>query len=322
MITWLRIAALLGVVVLVYIVPIDAHEFTDKSGKLKVEGTLVAIDDKEVVIKLDSPAKGRELLAIAIDQLSEEDQKWIRSAESQDALASAGERNSWTLRNGTVVVGKIVDFTRREVSMQRRRGRFYVNDRLFDNLPEIDRKIIPRIVQEFDKQPMETDAQFQNWILAQRINVRTFTFDGVLMELTNGDEYAIPFFLFQESELRLLQPHWEEWLKAHTDTVNREAAIEQERQHALYLQSQAAAYQQNRAEMAQIARLQLQMTAVAAGVVDMWEVFMFPLPGTPSYPISVVVMARNSDVASQMALAQNPGFSVGPARRLNGRFRW
>ena len=196
-----------------------------------------------------------------------------------------------------------------------------MNDRLFDNLPEIDRKIISRIVQEFDKQPMETDAQFQNWILAQRINVRTFTFDGVLMELTNGDEYAIPFFLFQESELRLLQPHWEEWLKAHMDTVNREAAIEQERQHALYLQSQAAAYQQNRAEMAQIARLQLQMTAVAAGVVDMWEVFMFPLPGTPSYPISVVVMARNSDVASQMALAQNPGFSVGPARKLNGRFR-
>jgi hypothetical protein len=41
----LRIAALLGVVVLVDIVPTDAHEFTDKSGKLKVEGTLVAIDD-------------------------------------------------------------------------------------------------------------------------------------------------------------------------------------------------------------------------------------------------------------------------------------
>ena len=36
MITCLRIAALLGVVVLVYIVPADAHEFTDKSGKLKV----------------------------------------------------------------------------------------------------------------------------------------------------------------------------------------------------------------------------------------------------------------------------------------------
>ena len=58
MITWLRIAALLGVLVLVDIGPADAHEFTDKSGKLKVEGTLVAIDDKEVVIKLDSPAKG------------------------------------------------------------------------------------------------------------------------------------------------------------------------------------------------------------------------------------------------------------------------
>jgi hypothetical protein len=297
------------------------REFTDKSGKLKVDGTLIAADDKEIVVKLDAPTKGRELLAIPIDQLSEEDQKWLQGEESQNALASAGERHSWTLRSGLTMFGKIVDFARRDITLQRRRGKLYVNDRPFENLPEVYRKMVPRIVEYFEKQTFNNDSEFQRWVVAQRAEARTFTCEGVLLEFENGDEYGIPFFFFTESDLRILKPYWDEWLAAQ-GASDAEKSAEEQRQYALYLQSQAAAYQQSQEEMAQIARLQLQMTAVAAGVTSMWEVFLYPPPGVPGFPISVVLMARNSDEASQMALINNPGYIRGPVRKMAGRYRW
>ncbi len=298
-----------------------AREFKDKTGNLTVAGTLVAVDDREIVVKLDTPTKGRELLAIPIDQLSEEDQKWIRSEENVNALANAGERHAWTLSNGMVVVGKVVDFARREITLQRRRGKLYVNDRLFENLPEIYRKMLPQIVAHFEKTKFATDSAFNDWVLAQRANSRTFTCDGVLLEFSNGDEYGIPFFFFSDADLRILKPHWEQWLSTYEESADKERALEEQRQYALYLRSQAAAYQENQAESLEIARLQLNMTAVAAGVVDMWEVVLYPGPEVFGFPISVVVYARNSDQASQEAMFNNPGYVVGPARRLSGR-RW
>ena len=38
-----------------------AKEWTDKSGLLKIQGTILAADDKEVVIKLDKKTKDHEL---------------------------------------------------------------------------------------------------------------------------------------------------------------------------------------------------------------------------------------------------------------------
>jgi hypothetical protein len=94
------------------------------------------------------------------------------------------------------------------------------------------------------------------------------------------------------------------------------------RQHSLYMQSDANATQQYQQQMLELSRLQLQMNAVAAGVTSMWEVYLYPPPGVMAYPISVVVTARNSDEAAQMAILQNPGFVLGPVRKMAGRYRW
>ncbi|MCU0710190.1 MAG: hypothetical protein MUF23_18085 [Pirellula sp.] len=298
------------------------REFTDKTGQLKFEGTMIAADDKEIVLKLDGAIKGRELLAIKIEDLSEEDKKWLASEESHRELASAYERQSWKLRNGLEVFGHIVDFARKDITLQRRRGKLYVNDRPFDNLPEIYRKMIPKIVAHFENRPIENDAQFQSWVLAQRANARTFSCEGVLFEFPNGDEYGIPFFFFEADELKVLEPYWQKWLETHGSS-DQEKALEEQRQHSLYMQSEANAMQQYQQEMLELSRLQLQMNAVAAGVTSMWEVFLYPPAGVWGQPISVVVVARNSDEASQMAIFNNPGFVLGPVRRLGGgRFRW
>ena len=139
-----------------------------------------------------------------------------------------------------------------------------------------------------------------------------------MFELANGDEYALPFFVFVDEDLKTLQPSWDKWIAAHGQ---EDETQEQQRQHALYLQSQASAYQQQQQqnEMMQIARLQLQLSAVQAGIVNVWEVYLFPPDGVAAYPMSVVVTAANSDAASLIAMQNNPGYFVGSIRRVSSR---
>lgn len=299
----------------------SGREFTDKTGQLKFEGTLIAIDDKEVVLKLEGAIKGRELLAIRIEDLSEEDRKWVASEERHREMVSANGKQSWKFRNGMEVFGHVVDFARRDITLQRRRGKLYVNDRPFDALPEIYRKMIPKIVAQFENRPIDNEAQFQAWVIAQGAQARTFKCEGVLFELPNGEEYGIPFFFFQPDELKELEPYWNQWVAAQ-DAKNKENAAEEMRQHSLYMQSEANAMQQYQQQMLELSRLQLQMNAIAAGVTSMWEVYLYPPQGLVAYPVSVVVVARNSDEATRMALQQNPGFTAGPVRKMAGRYRW
>ena len=63
--------------------------------------------------------------------------------------------------------------------------------------------------------------------------------------------------------------------------------------------------------------MQLMLQAVQAGVVDLWEVYLEPGRGVAGQPQFVVVPARDSRQATQMALAKNPGYVAGPARRVN-----
>lgn len=292
------------------------HEWTDSTGNYKVTGTLIALDEKEIVIKLDKAIKGQELLAFPIDKLSEADRKYIDSEEVQKQISGDGEKHSWTMRNGINVLGKVVDFARKDVTIQRRRGKVYVNERPMENLPEIYRRMIPRVVEHFEEKKFKDDHEFMAWVVQLKATAKTYKCEGVLLELPNGDEYAFPFFMLSESDLKTLKPSWDQWAAAQGAEQEKQ---EQQRQNALYLQSQAAAYQQQQNEQMQIARLQLQLSAVNAGVVDMWEVYLYPPAGVYAYPMTVVVTATNSSIASQIAMQNNPGYLVGPIRKVSGR---
>lgn len=295
--------------------PLLAREWADRSGNYKLQGTLVGYDDREVVIQLDDAKAlhGNQLVAIQRQDLSEADSKFLAEAE-----ASATDRNlqtaqTWTMKNGLTVVGRVVDFVKRDVTLQRRRGKIYVNDKLYANLPEVYRRIVLRVVEHFEGTKVEDAKALDQWVRTLKGQPKTFNCEGVILELNNGDEYGVPFFLFSDRDLAILKPNWEQWLAA------KDAAAQQE--HSLYLQSQAETYQREQAEQAaaqtQIAIAQLQMLAVATGAVNLWEVYLQPGPGTVGYPIAVVVPAPNSAAAAAAALERNPGYVAGPVRRVS-----
>ncbi|MEQ8847795.1 SHD1 domain-containing protein [Botrimarina sp.] len=285
-----------------------ARTWTDASGRYTIEADLVAFDDDQVILQRDADG---ELGSLRLEDLSEADRKYVESDE-------AGAKSSqlidapqvWTLRSGLKAPGRLVDYTRREVTVARRRGRVYVNDRPLESLPKLYQQIVPRIVGNYEENRVDSAVSLERWLVSRRGQPQSYTVDGVVMELADGAEYAVPFFLFSDEDLELLRPGWEAWLAAAG-----EHDLQEDR--SFELQSLAAAFQQDAQQRQQIARLQLMMQAVDAGATSLWEVTLYPAAGTSGAPLWKVVPGRDSRMAAQAALASSPGFTVGPVRRVS-----
>ncbi|MEZ6073487.1 MAG: SHD1 domain-containing protein [Pirellulales bacterium] len=288
---------------------IAARVWTDSRGAYTLEADLVMFNDATVILQRGD----HELVAIPIDALSEEDRDYLESSDAISAAKQTSEAaQTWVLNNGVEVTGRIVDYTARDVTLQRRRRRIYVNDRVLENLPTFYQELVPAIVAHVEQLPQADRRSLEAWLVRQRAQPRTFHLEGVILETENGDEYAIPFFLFNDDDLKLLHPGWDDWEAAWgRDDVN--AAHE----WAFLLESLAAARYHDRRVQREIAMLQLKLQAVDVGLTSLWEVTLYPLPGQHLPPQWVVVPGRDSRQATDTALQMNPGFAAGPVRRVS-----
>ena len=285
----------------------EAREWTDATGKYKIEADLVGFDDESVVLR----RADKQLGAVPIEKLSEKDREYLKSDDAEKIdTGHLSQTQTWTGKDGHKLVGRIVDYVRRDMTIQRRRGRTYVNDRAFGNLPEFYQQVVPAIVNHFHALDTVDRRGLEAWARRQGEAPRTFNLEGVIFELESGDEYGIPFFLFADKDRKLLEAGWEEWLAVSESHDQRD-------DHAFRLESLAAEYSKDQQVDRQIALMQLNMQAIAAGVTSAWEVTLYPGPGNTSPPRWVVVSGRNSAQATAAAVTQNPGFVAGPVRRVS-----
>jgi hypothetical protein len=283
-----------------------ARTWTDSTGNYRVEADMIAFNNATVVLK----KANHQLVAVPIEKLSTADQSYLKSEEvAERSRKSADAMQTWTMASGLRVVGRVRDYARRDVTIQRRHGKTFVNDRSFDNLPEVYQRMLPKLVSHFEKTQIDDKRALDSWVIRLRGEPRTFTCEGVLLELENGDEYGVPFFFFSKDDLNVLQPGWQRWLAADKDRAKQE-------QEAFLLQAQADAYQQDRMANQQVAMMQLQMQGYQAGLFDLWEVRLRPGRGVASPPLSVVVPARDSRSAAAEAVRRNPGFVAGPVSKV------
>ncbi|QDU58850.1 SHD1 domain-containing protein [Aeoliella mucimassa] len=283
--------------------------WTDSTGRYTVEAALIAFDEHHIVIERESD---KALGTVDIDKLSEADQQYLASKEAIDeADQASGQLQKWTLSNGLQITGRLVDFGRKEMVLRRSRGNIYVNDRMFDNLPEVYQKIIPLVVGNAGNKVTDKRT-LTSWLASRKGEPQEFTVDGVVLQLENGDEYGLPFFLFSKEDRNVLEPGWEAWLAANTDQD-----FDEQQEEALKMQVEAARYRQEQAYDRHIAELQLGMQAVDAGVTSVWEVTLYPAAGNNGPPLWVTGFARDSRQATQMALTQHPGYVAGPVRRVS-----
>jgi hypothetical protein len=296
----------------VVIIPLtaEARVWTDASGQYTLDAELVTFNDRTVILQRPD----HEMVAIPIEKLSEADREFLKSDEASN-LARKGDKplQTWTLVDGTKLVGRIVEFTQRDMTLQRRRGRIYVNDRVFENLPEFYQKLIPQIVAQSERLQRADRASLEAWLVRQRGQPRTIHLEGVVLEAENGDEYGVPFSMFSDEDVKLLKPRWSDW-----QTAAGKKDYQQQEDHAFLLRSLAAARQRDQLVKREIAQLQLGLQAVQAGVTSLWEVTLYPAPGRNGRPLWVVMLGRNSRQATEAALQRNPGYVAGPVRRVGG----
>jgi len=277
----------------------------DRSGGYEVQADLIGFNDELAILKKSDG----ELLAFPIKDLSDEDRKYLESKEAL-AVHEVEGKQKWTMRNGLQVVGTIVSHVDKEIILQMKRGKLYVNDRPFDNLPAVYQSMLPAVIGHFENRQFANNDELKAWMVKKGFRPMKYNCEGVVMVLENGDEYAVPYFLFGDADRAFLEKGKEEPREA-------EVAAEVQNQQALYLQALAAQYQRDRQADRQIKMLQLGMMSVQAGLTDVWEVAMIPPNGNFYQAQSVVVPARNSLQAQQMAAQKWPGFVVGPTRRIN-----
>jgi hypothetical protein len=302
-----RTAAAL-VVALLLVNVAQARVWTDASGKYSFEADLIAFNETDLV--LQKPDK--TLVAVDFEQLSAEDQKYVQSKEAADSLDKLrAKKQVWKMRSGLEVIGNVVDYVRKDVTFSMTRGKIYINDRLFENLTEIQQRIVPLIAAHFTDREITDRAGLFDWLRRRRGEPITFTVEGVQMELENGDLYGVPFFMFSDQALAALKPGWEQWA-AKTST------FEHQQESELRLQTAAQSFHEGQAQTNQLLKMQLQLQAFQSGLL--WEVMLYPEAGTLGWPLYVVVPGRDSRQAGWNALANNPGYTLGPIARVSPRF--
>jgi hypothetical protein len=286
-----------------------ARVWTDSTGKYSIEADLIAFNETTVVLQRTD----RQLGYVPIDKLSQADRDYLKGKEASDAVKKvAGAIQAWTLRTGEKVLGRVVGFARKQMTVQRRRGKIYVNDRLLENLPKIYQAMIPKIVAQNAKLVRDDQQALEDWLVTQKGLPQTFTVEGPLFELESGDEYVIPFFFFSMGDQSLLKPGWDQWVAAHSKQQYDQASTQE-----FLVQSLMVARQRDEQIQQQIAQVQLNQ-AIFAGATSLWEVTLYPARGTAGAPQWVVMPGRNSGDATANAIAKHPGYVAGPVRKVAG----
>lgn len=309
----LSIQFLVGFLLTVSPSNVDVREWSDASGNYQVKGELIAYNSKSVVLQNEE----KELISLEITDLSDADKQYLQAIrKGETRFAPPEATKTWGMKSGLKIKGRVLEFAKRQVHFDLHDGKVYVNDVLFDNLPPVYQKMVPRIVAVLERNKVENVDDLILWLKGTPGQSKTYDIEGVLFELENGDRYGIPLFFFSDIDLKALEPAWKRWVAAEK---NREL----QEQESFYLraqsQSQSSSDSDNLQRMREIAEVQLRLQAFDAGLFDLWEVGMVPLPGNYGRPMKVVVPGRNSDQAQVAALQGNPGYRVVQVAKVRRR---
>jgi len=291
--------------------PQATREWNDPSGRFLVRGEFFAANEDTVVVR----RRNGTLVGVELSDLSDADKQFV--TERRASIAAEKPRpdaldqyQTWTSRSGFEIKGKIVAFGRRDLELRRMTGFVTVNGTAFSRLPAFNQVVVLQIVAEFDDPSVTTEADLNRWAAKLAGDARMYSVEGVLLKLEDGTELAVPFFMFSEQDLSVLRPGYEQWKDEKTNEESRS-------REDFLLTLQADEYHRQRTESRQIEMMKLNLMAAATGVTTIWEVLLVPPPGVFARPMSVVVPARDSLQAQQMALAQYPGFRINSTRALS-----
>lgn len=286
----------------------EERVWTSKNGNFTLKADAIAFSDSLVVLKRPDG----KLVAVELNQLSDADLEFVKSKETQDSASrSADEMQTWTAQDGLKFRGRVTAYGRKEVVVQRLRGKVMIGEEPFTKLDPLHQKVTLKVLSKLENKQLDDAAALETWVKKNLGGQpKQYLLEGVMLELENGDEIGVPFFMFSPDDLKVLEPGWELWVEQNDSEQLRE-------QESFLMRSAAMAYQQDRAAQRQIELMKLDLLAAASGVIAIWEVGLIPGPNVRGRPMSVMVPAQNSQIATRQALARYPGYGLVGVRRAS-----
>ncbi|QDS92171.1 hypothetical protein FF011L_09080 [Roseimaritima multifibrata] len=291
----------------------ETRQWTDASGKFRVEAELLAADKNLVVLEKDDG----DLIAVRRAQLSEPDRQYIQQSDAAAKASSAPRIDSeWKLNDGEVVAGRLMGFGRQELSIKRELGDLWINDHRLEDLPTAYRKVLPNVVAAIDQKPIGSLEALEKHLAEHGGGPYKYTVSGVQLELKEWGVITIPLALLTEKEAEEVRPGFARWQAAQQEDVSEEDRYETTSRERLALNSrdrQRRRYQaagQQAWQQRQMRMLELGLLAADAGVTDIWQVEVIP-PNSYGYGRMVVVSAQNSSFARRKVAQQFPGWMIG-----------
>lgn len=294
--------------------PAAGRTWKSANGKYSFEGDAVAFNDSTVIIKR---ARAERLVVVEVADLSSEDQAFVAEKRQEMAETESTSEDgwqTWTSSKGWQIRGKVLAFGRRDLVIERTRGVVTINGKAFSALDALHQKLLLAVLTKLENKEFENATDLSRWVMTLGGQPKSYTLEGVLMQLEGGETLPIPFFLFSENDLKALQPGWEAW-KASADDEAKQA------QQDFLVRQEAMYYQQAREREArheQMEVLKLNLLGAATGLTQIWEVALIPGPGVWGRPTTVIVSARDSLTATRIALQHHPGYVAGPVRKVAG----
>jgi len=290
----------------------EPRTWTSAQGGLELRGEWIGANDTTVILKRQGSGR---LAAVELAELSKEDQEYVRKQVAGEATGvDDKDMQTWTSTNGLQIRGRVLAYGKQDYTIGKIRGVTTINGKAFSTMDPLHQRIALRVLSELEEMPIDSEADLSRFMKQLGGQPKTYPLEGVLMQLKSGDEIAVPFFLFSKQDLQVLQPGWESWKQVHESDIERERQDLMMRTEAMHYQQQQAA----EAQRQQMEVLKLHMLAARTGLTSIWEVMMQPGPGVYGRPTSVMVTARNSQIATQMVLPNYPGYRLIGVRKASG----
>jgi len=313
----------------------ESRQWTGSGDHYVVNAKYVTADDKRVVLEDETG----ELVILQTAQLSATDQEYVaakrtlkRLGDPEVALVAAkvpaAETNSvapapqnypatWRLQGGGEINGVLVGFARQEFNVRRERGELYVDAYELGQLPAAYDMVLPTVVGTIDKTPLKDVDDMEIHLAKLGGGPFKYIVDGIQINLQGGGSITIPLEILEPNYAALVRPGFDRWLASRAEDVSAEDRYATESRERLMLDSYAQLQPGTAIRQRQFRQLELGYFNVATGITSVWEVTLIPNTAY-GYPFSVVVNARDSLQAQQLALQNYPGWQIGPTRKLSG----
>lgn len=333
-----------------------SHEWTDKSGRFKVEAELVSANAELVVLR----TADHRLIALDLIVLCDQDREYVRlemanltqpvvatasstpltplpitnalktngkvpqvdakelplSEVSSVVERTAATAGGWRLIDGQRILGDFMGFDLKPLVIKRALSEVYVGGVLFAQLDPIYQRILPMTIAHLENAKVDDVRDIENWLKKSGPGPWIYKIEAVLIETPSRGTVSIPTFLLDTRTAESIAVPLRRWRESLSSEVTEEDRNRYYDRERFLTRAAMTAQLADEQVEQQARYMRLELLAASGGIKELWNVSLLPRVGY-GHPYNVIVPGQSSQQAEANAVQRFPGYTVGGISKHN-----